>query len=218
VQNPAVNWLAHFALSPPDDRVRLGNWLPDLFPRAEVARVADPAVQHGIALHHVIDAATDQHPRVRAALARLPEGLRRGGGIVLDIYWDHFLAAEFRARTGMELAPFVHEVLAGLERTVHLAPPETRAVLARMRAENWLGCYGTPAGVQLTLTRIARRLSPRAQAVLEPRRAREFLEAGREELRSDFNVLWSDLTNAAGAGLAKGFPCRAPSPGVIPDA
>lgn len=212
-----MNWLAHFALSPPDERVRLGNWLPDLFPRAEVARIPDPAVQRGVALHYVIDAVTDQHPRVRAARARLPEGLRRGGGIVLDVYWDHFLAGEFRARTGTELAPFVREVLAGLERTVQLAPPETRAVLARMRAENWLGCYATPAGVELTLTRIARRLSPRAQAVLEPRRAREYLEAGREELRSDFNALWQGVTSAVEAGAAKGFPCRAPSPGATPD-
>lgn len=147
-------------------------------------------------LHRVIDRTTDRHPRMRRALTSLPPGLRRGGGILLDVYWDHFLSREFPERVGCPLAPFVSEVLDSLEATVELAPAGTRMVLERMRAEDWLGSYGTRDGVELTLTRISRRLSPRVRSVLAPARSAEFLEAHHAELQEDFEELWRDVSRA----------------------
>lgn len=94
----------------------------------------------------------------------------------------------------MELRPFVDAALAGLARTVHLAPAGTDAVLERMRVENWLGSYETLEGVELTLHRISRRLSPRARGVIRPDRAREFLAANHAGLQVQFDVLWRDLS------------------------
>lgn len=191
-----MNWLAHFALSSGDGRERLGNWLPDLFGPAELAGITDPGVRRGMELHRVIDRTTDRHPRMRRALTSLPPELRRGGGILLDVYWDHFLSQEFPVRMGRPLAPFLIEVLDSLEAAVDLAPAGTRLVLERMRSEDWLGSYGTRDGVELTLTRISRRLSPRVRRVLAPARSAEFLEAHHAVLREDFEELWRDVSRA----------------------
>ncbi|HAB16331.1 MAG TPA: hypothetical protein DCE44_07760 [Verrucomicrobiales bacterium] len=189
-----MNWLAHFALSPDGDRIRLGNWLADLFSRSELEGVTDDALRFGLELHQRIDRETDRHPQVRAARARFPPELRRGGGIVLDVFWDHFLAREFEHRMGRALNSFVAEVLTGLERVIHLGPPGTRDVLAQMRVENWLGSYETPEGVELALSRISRRLSPRARGVLAPRAAREFLLEHYSVLHADFDEIWNSVS------------------------
>ncbi len=192
-----MNWLAHFALSPADGRVRLGNWLPDLLSLGEVAGVADLQVQRGISLHRIIDQTTDHHPRGRVALGRLPPELRRGGRIILDVFWDHFLSCEFAERMNQPLEPFVAEVLQDLARNLPLAPAGVEPVLARMAAEGWLTSYGTVEGVELALIRISRRLSPRARTVLAPRVAGEFLSAHHAELQADFAVIWRDLEEVA---------------------
>ncbi|MFO1459390.1 MAG: ACP phosphodiesterase [Verrucomicrobiota bacterium] len=191
-----MNWLAHFALSSGDGSERLGNWIPDLFGPAELAGVTDPGVRRGMALHRVIDRTTDRHPRMRRALTSLPPELRRGGGILLDVFWDHFLARDFPDRMGRPLASFVTEVLDSLDAVVDRAPPGTRWVLERMRSEDWLGGYGTTAGVELALNRISRRLSPRVRRVLVPDRSAAFLEEHRGLLQDDFESLWADVCGA----------------------
>ncbi len=188
-----MNWLAHFVLSPDDDRVRLGNWLPDVLSRPELTAVTDPMVRVGIELHRRIDETTDRHPAVLAARAKLPAGLRRFAGLVLDVTWDHFLTRDFERLAGEPLDGFVDRVHAGLYAHSQHLPAEVQAVLARMEDERWLGCYGTPAGVELTLTRIARRLSPRARAAFHPAAARRVLERDHRLLADCFDQLWPDL-------------------------
>lgn len=193
-----MNWLAHFVLSPDDDRIRLGNWLPDVLSRMELAAVRDPFVRLGIELHRRIDETTDRHPAVLAACARLPAGLRRFAGIVLDVTWDHFLTKDFARLAGEPLDGFVERVHAGLFAHSETLPAEVQEVLARMESERWLRCYGTPAGVELTLTRISRRLSGRARAEFQPAAARAALERDYRTFESLFGELWPDLLPLAG--------------------
>jgi acyl carrier protein phosphodiesterase len=170
--------------------------LADLFPRSELEVLADPALRRGIELHRSIDRETDVHPRVRAVRERFPSEIRRGSGIVLDVIWDHFLSCEFEQRTGLGLRAYLADLLAGLERWVHLAPTGTRSVLEQMRDEDWLGSYGTPAGVELALIRISRRLSLRARRTLAPATARAFLSANYSELKLEFDQIWRDVSAA----------------------
>lgn len=188
-----MNWLAHFVLSPDDDLVRLGNWLPDVLSRTELERLTDPRIRHGIALHRLIDQVTDQHASVAAARARLPNGVRRFAGVVLDVTWDHFLARDFVRLIGGDLNGFVSSVEAGLLRSQPALSREVQGVVARMIQESWLRCYGTTAGVELTLNRISRRLSDRARTGFSPATARACLENDYAGFEADFTALWTDL-------------------------
>jgi acyl carrier protein phosphodiesterase len=193
----AMNWLAHFVLSPDDDRIRLGNWLPDVLSRPELTAVSDPMVRVGIELHRRIDETTDRHPAVLAARDHLPAGLRRFAGIVLDVTWDHFLTRDFDRLAGEPLNGFVERVHAGLYAHSENLPGEVQDVLARMEDEGWLRAYATPAGVELTLTRISRRLSPRARAEFQPAAARAALEREYRFLEGCFRELWPRLVAVA---------------------
>lgn len=194
-----MNWLAHFVLSPDDDRVRLGNWLPDVLSRAELDRETDPLVRHGMELHRFIDHLTDRHHAVASARARLPAGQRRFAGVILDVVWDHFLSRDFAALVGKDFGPFVTKVETGLLATHGTRTPELRDILLRMVEEGWLRCYGTTEGVELTLRRISHRLSPRARATFSPTDARKALEHGYADYQADFDRLWPQLTGNVAA-------------------
>lgn len=188
-----MNWLAHFVLSPADERVRLGNWLADIFSPAEQAAVTDPLVSEGFRIHRRIDSFTDSHPAVRQARERLPGGLRRYSAILLDVTWDHFLSRDFERITGRQLDDFVDEIHSGLIRQAELMSPEAAEVANRMIAENWLRSYVTLEGYQLTLTRISNRLSPRARARFDPVAATQHLQADYVFLEGVFPELWRGL-------------------------
>ncbi len=207
-----MNWLAHFALSPSHGGVLMGNWLADLVPRSELDGIVDPGIRQGLELHRLIDSVTDRHPAMRTALAGFPKALRRTGGIVLDVAWDHFLSLEFERRTGRDLHLHVDDVLTRLEATLPLAPIGTEQVLSRMREEDWLRSYGSLEGVELALTRISRRLGPRASTALSPRHAVEHLRASQDQFRKLFDLLWRDVSaEVARSGLAR-HPARPTAP------
>ncbi len=188
-----MNWLAHFVLSPDDDRVRLGNWLPDVLSRPQLAALTDPRIRERITLHRRIDETTDRHPAVLAARELLPTGVRRFSAIVLDVIWDHFLSADFSRLAGESLDRFVDRTESGLRaRSVGLPDP-VRDVIARMERERWLRCYGTTDGVELTFARIASRLSGRARDRFRPAEARWALERSHSAFHAHFQHLWPDL-------------------------
>lgn len=188
-----MNWLAHFVLSPDDDRVRLGNWLPDVLERDALGAIQDPLIRQGIDLHRRIDEFTDRHPVVQAGRERLPPGIRRFAAIVLDVYWDHFLTKNFAILAEEELEGFVWRVNAGLHAHSDGLAPEIQDVLSRMDSEAWLKSYGTLDGVELTFERISRRLSPRARALFQPAQAKQCLEQDYPWYQSGFEGLWRDL-------------------------
>ncbi len=188
-----MNWLAHFVLSPDDDRVRLGNWLPDVLERDALGAIQDPRIREGIDLHRRIDEFTDRHPVVQSGRERLPAGVRRFAAIVLDVYWDHFLTVNFEALVNEDLEGFVWRVNAGLHAHSNGLAPEIQDVLTRMDTEAWLKSYGTLDGVELTFERISKRLSPRARRLFQPAPSRRCLEAEYRWYQSGFDDLWRDL-------------------------
>src|SRR5438445_178705 len=103
-----MNWLAHLHLSEPSAAFRLGNLLPDMVGARELAAL--PAeFQRGAKCHHRIDAFTDVHPKFRQSVARLSPRFRRFGGIIVDVCYDHFLAADWAAHSEVPLGESVDE-------------------------------------------------------------------------------------------------------------
>jgi acyl carrier protein phosphodiesterase len=183
-----MNWLAHVLLSEPSPAFRIGNLLPDLLPRTAVATIS-PAFQRGMSCHRRIDAFTDSHPVVRHSVQRISAPHRRFAGILVDVFYDHFLSAEWERHCAQPLAEFVAEFYDSFAAHPSELPAETFGILQRMRVENWLGCYQDLAGVELTLARIGRRLRRPihlGMAVVE-------LEAQYELLRSDFEEFFPQL-------------------------
>ncbi len=152
-----MNWLAHLLLSEPDPAFRLGNILPDLVPLARLGEVP-AAVRRGIECHLRIDAFTDAHPVFRRSVQRFPAPYRRFGGVITDVFYDHFIARAWADYSALPLPEFAAEFYASFDEHRTMVPAEAWEKMEGIRTRNLLCGYGTVAGVRDTLTRISARL------------------------------------------------------------
>lgn len=152
-----MNWLAHLYLSEPTAPFRIGNLLPDIVGPNVLAGL--PAeFQRGIVQHRRIDAFADAHPVFRRSVQRFEPPLRRFGGIIVDLAYDHFLTRDWAVHSATPLPDFTREVYAGLGEVAGHLPPEISTRLQYMRTEDWLGSYRDLDGLAIALGRVARRL------------------------------------------------------------
>jgi acyl carrier protein phosphodiesterase len=73
------------------------------------------AIRQSIWLHRKIDAFTDAHPVFRASKGRLRPPWRRYAGILVDVFYDHFLARDWALYSSVSLRDFSWSVY----RTLH---------------------------------------------------------------------------------------------------
>src|SRR5512144_959014 len=108
-----MNYLAHFYLADPNPEAWLGSLMGD-FAKGAIDSSLPPVIRQNIELHRSIDAFTDAHPIVGTSKRRLRPAFRRYGGILVDIFYDHFLAcgwAQFARLPLDHFARSVHAVL-----------------------------------------------------------------------------------------------------------
>ena len=153
-----MNYLAHAFLADTPDRYLVGNLIAD-FVKGKVSHHTDRQIAAGIRFHRKVDVFADNHDMTIASRKLFSPQRRRTAGIVLDICYDHFLAKNWNRYADMELAVFVTRVYDVLQRHLDLLPQRFCEVFPRMRKQNWLGSYGSLTSVELTLTRMSRRLS-----------------------------------------------------------
>ena len=192
-----MNWLAHLALTPPrETALRLGNVCGDFFSLAERETLA-PGVRRGVELHLAIDAFTDAHPVVTRACARFPASHRRVAGMLVDVMFDHLLARDWDYWMGGDLGAFTGNFYRETRQARDL-PGHVRDILATMAAQDWLSGYATWFGVEMTLLRMSRRMSPllARRCPMEPVPA--LLADLLPDLALDFAAFWPDLRRQCG--------------------
>ncbi len=185
-----MNWLAHLRLAPPEPLLRLGNLCGDFVRGVDLATLhAD--LQRGIWMHRAIDRFVDAHAATRAARARLLPPFRRFAGVLVDVYFDHFLARDWQTHgDGRPLAAFVASVHCDLREHEALLPPELRAAIPRFEHGRWLVEYATIDGIERVLVAMARRVArptPLAEGTTP-------LQQHYDALDADSRRLWPDLT------------------------
>jgi len=153
-----MNHLAHFLLSPPGDAARMGTLLGD-FARGADLSAWPIEVESAIRLHRRIDGSTDTHPLVSEVKSLAPPPLRRYAGILLDVFFDHALIAQWPRWSDVPLEDFCANVYGSLARTAPSMPPPAQRLALRMGEYDILRNCTTRAGVVHVLGRIAGRLS-----------------------------------------------------------
>jgi acyl carrier protein phosphodiesterase len=154
-----MNWLAHLRLAPEEPLLRLGNLCGD-FVRGVDISLLPLGLQRGIAHHRAIDRFVDAHPIVRTSRARLGVPFQRLAPVLLDVFYDHFLARDWQTHgDGRPLASFAAEVHDQLEAHASVLPPRLQAAIPVMRRENWLLSYAQLDGIDAILLRMSRRLT-----------------------------------------------------------
>ena len=156
-----MNFLAHLYLSPPTADALLGSVLGD-FVKGPLSSEAVNAnynaeIVRGIELHRKIDAFTDRHPHVRRSVSRVSSARRRYAGIMIDLFYDHFLANTWHEYHQQHLSNFANDVYRLLEAHSSRFPQRLQRMLPYMIQENWLCEYADTDTVSSALNRISRR-------------------------------------------------------------
>ncbi|MGB0177208.1 MAG: ACP phosphodiesterase, partial [Owenweeksia sp.] len=116
-------------------------------------------VIYGIELHHKIDFFTDNHAVVERSKKRLRNKHGKYTPVVMDIVYDHFLAANFPEYSKVELPRFVDNCYALFHRRWDELPPGIQYMLPYMERDNWLVNYQSREGLQRALAGMSRRAS-----------------------------------------------------------
>jgi len=157
-----LNYLAHLFLSPPGEDAMLGSLMGDF--------VKGPLTNHtisgrysadmtqAIALHRKIDGYTDSHPVVRESWNRVSKGRRRFAGVMVDIFYDHYLAKYWSDFHGSPLSEFTGDFYAILDRRRSEMPERLQRISNSLISLDWLGSYANVNSVRSALNGISQRL------------------------------------------------------------
>jgi acyl carrier protein phosphodiesterase len=161
-----MNYLAHAFLARQSPELLTGGLLGD-FVKGAVDEHYNPAVRSGILLHRAIDRYTDAHAVVAASRALISTPRRRFAGILVDVFYDHFLARHWHRYGDEPLEQFTAQVYATLWPQRSAFPERLQRILPFMRADDWLASYAEIESVEMALKGIARRFQrfPRAVAM-----------------------------------------------------
>lgn len=151
-----MNYLAHLFLADDTPESLLGNLLGD-FMKGAVKEQFSNSIQQGIELHRKIDSYTDSHPVVRNAKHLISLERRRYAGVLLDVFYDHFLAKYWTNYSSITLKEFSQRVYTILWENKSILPDKLRLAVPKIIEQDWLNSYQEISGIELALNRLARR-------------------------------------------------------------
>ncbi len=151
-----MNFLAHLYLSGNDEELIIGNFIADMVKGQQINGYSDGIVK-GIRLHRHIDHYTDAHSFVSQSKGRLRRKYRLYAGVVVDMYYDHFLARYWAEYSRHPLRRYVDGAYTILKQNKDILPPRAQYILPYMTENNWLVNYADLSVLQRNFGGMARR-------------------------------------------------------------
>jgi acyl carrier protein phosphodiesterase len=193
-----MNFLAHAYLSGSDENLIVGNFIADFIKGKRALEDFSPAIREGIYLHRAIDAFTDTHPIVSISKNRLRVKYRHYASVIVDVFYDHFLANEWDSFHQIGLKDFTKTFYDVLQRHRHSLPERSQHMLPYMIRQNWLLAYASINGISEALGGMSRRTafdSRMDEAVEE-------LQRFYPEFQSEFRAFFPELVQHAQAFIS----------------
>ncbi len=183
-----MNFLAHIYLSFNDPEITLGNFFADHI-KGKKYQDFPENIGKGILLHRAIDSFTDAHPVPKQSSRRLYSNYRHYSRVIVDIFYDHFLAKNWKDYSDQPLADFVAAFYDLLEAHYDLLPPGTQRMMPYMIADNWLLNYANLEGISRVLQGMNRRTQYKSQMHLAIRD----LKTHYAPLEKEFQLFFPEL-------------------------
>jgi acyl carrier protein phosphodiesterase len=136
----------------------LGNFIGDYVKGSKYKEFPEQ-VAFGIKLHRSIDLFTDQHPDVRKCIELLKPGYGRYGGIVVDVFFDHFLAANWTEHSIYTLRDFSKHAHAVFLSNFRLLPFRVKQFLPFLISNRRFESYARRDSLRQVLEIMARHTS-----------------------------------------------------------
>lgn len=174
-----MNYLVHLFLADDTPPCLLGNMMGD-FVKGHLDETFPAAIRRGIEMHRQVDAFAHDNPQYRRSKNRLDESYGYFRGVLIDIFYDHFLARNWHRYHPLPLEDFAAGIYRLLEEHFELLPPGLQQVTPRMIEYNWLVSYREVETIGRVLERISARLrrpNPIGRGIAELHRNYAGLEA-----------------------------------------
>jgi acyl carrier protein phosphodiesterase len=149
-----LNFLAHTYLSGCNEEIIVGNFMGDYVKGKNYNRFPE-LVRKGILIHRDIDTYTDMHPITRRSKLRISPRYHKYAGIIIDIFYDHFLASLWNDFSSLPLQDFVSRTYDLLKRNYKVLPEAVKRWFPTFLENNWMMAYQTVEGIELVLERMA---------------------------------------------------------------
>lgn len=145
-----MNFLAHIYLSGENDKITAGNFLADGV-KGNNYNDFEPEIRKGILLHRFIDNFTDHHPLVIEAKQFFVKEFDKYSGVLIDIFFDYFLAKNFDIYSDLTLQEFASKKYKMLDRYKPLFPLKAQQFYEYMVKYNILEAYSSYEGIEKVL-------------------------------------------------------------------
>jgi len=199
-----MNFLAHIYLSGDSRELLIGNFIGDYVKGKDYEKYPPP-IQEGILLHRKIDWFTDDHTVTKKAKKLVREQYGLYAGIVIDIFYDHYLSANWDQFCDMPLREYVRNRYRILDSGFSMFPAGVKAWFPYFIKSNWLEAYTSFHG----LIMVFKRMSYRTSLPDHSEYAVEQLKDNYGEMESYFNEFFEDVRKYVGTEYGmqfKGMP------------
>ena len=188
-----MNFLAHIYLSGDSRELLIGNFIGDYVKGKDYEKYP-PAIQEGIIMHRKIDWFTDDHAITKMAKKLVREEYGLYSGIVIDIFYDHFLSARWEQYSEMSLREYVRNRYRILDTGFSIFPVGVKTWFPYFIKSNWLEAYTSFHG----LIMVFKRMSYRTSLPDHSEYAVEQLQKNYDEMQGYFDEFFNDIRTHIG--------------------
>ena len=183
-----MNFLAHLYLSQNNTNIMIGNFIADHV-RGNNFTHFNVEIQQGIILHRAIDTFTDAHPIVRKSKRRLHKRYRHYDGVIIDIFYDYFLAKNWAQYSAIPLDIYTKAIYDLFDKKSPELPIKSQNFIKYMIEYDILYNYQFKDGIAKVLNGMNSRTKGKSQMNL----AIEDLSIVHTALEKDFKLFFIDL-------------------------
>ncbi len=190
-----MNYLAHIYLSGNNEEILVGNFIGDYVKGFELGRFNE-RVRKGIMLHRHIDSFTDTNIIVKRSKTRILEKYHKYAGIIIDIFYDHFLVSNWPDYSPVPLDEYVSKVHKTLTTYVDMLPEGVKLFLPSFIQNNWIQKYSTIEGIEDVLHKMSARTTLPEETAYAIKVLREEYQKFDAEFSSFFPTIINYVTRA----------------------
>ena len=183
-----MNFLAHIYLSGNNDFVKIGGLMADGIRGKEYENFPKD-IQRGIILHRAIDTFTDSHSVFRVSKHRLHEQYGHYSGVIIDVFYDHFLAKNWSNYSDEKLSDFVNRFYKSLDDNFEILTLKTQNMLPYMKQGNWLYNYQFIDEIERVLFQMDNRTKHNSNMGASVKELKEYYT----EFEQEFTLFFSEL-------------------------
>jgi len=183
-----MNYLAHAFLSNNNNDLLIGNFIADHLRGNNFTGYSQKIIE-GVLLHRKIDSFTDAHPEFKKSKRIFYDGFEKYSGILIDIYFDYFLAKDFSKYSTIPLDTFSRKVYKVYSDNQALLPQSSSRFLEYVISNNIYLSYSDIKGIETVLTHLSHRIRHKVhlnESVL-------LFKAHESELQVNFDAFFKDV-------------------------